>query len=270
MTISDTAVDRWLTCPSPRPAARARLFCLPHAGAGASAYNGWPEKLAEHTDVEVIPVRPPGRESRLAELPRLDPSELTDALERRLDRPYALFGHSVGARLAFEVVRELRRRGLPEPVFLGASACPAPQLPVESPEDSTLSDDAFLDRVASIGGMPAHVLTDPEVRELVLPALRADFDYVDTYRYEPESPLRVLLHAFGGDDDPEARPDQIQAWQSQTVGPFRCTILRGDHFFVTEQRDAVIRQVAESLESAFDASLSIAGDADSTLDGHRS
>lgn len=268
MTINDAVMDRWLTCPSPRPSARARLFCLPHAGAGASAYNGWPDTLAEHTDVEVLLVRPPGRESRLAELPRLDSSELTDAIERRLDRPYALFGHSVGARLAFEVVRELRRRGLPGPVLLGASGCPAPQLPVESPEDSTLSDDAFLERVAGIGGMPAHVLADAEVRELVLPALRADFDYVDSYRYEPGPPLPVLLHAFGGDDDPEAEPGQIQAWRSQTAGPFRCTILRGDHFFVMEHREEVIRQVAESLENALESSLGL--DADSAFETHRS
>ncbi|UYM03652.1 thioesterase II family protein [Solicola gregarius] len=269
MTISDAAADRWLTCPVPRRAARARLFCLPHAGAGASAYDGWPDMLAEHTDVEVLPVRPPGRESRLAERPRLDSSELTDAIERRLDRPYALFGHSVGARLAFEVVRELRRRGRPRPVLLCVSGCPAPQLPVESPEDSSLCDDAFLERVAGIGGMPAHVLADPELRELVLPALRADFDYVDSYRYEPEPPLPVLLHAFGGDDDPEAGPGKVQAWRSQSIGPFRCTILRGDHFFVTEHRDEVIRQVAGSLEGALETSLGLASEAGSAFEAHR-
>lgn len=239
--------ELWVSRPLPRPDASIRLFCLPYAGTGTAAFRGWPEQLGVMTDVEVLPVRLPGREARLAEPPDVDLARLTAGIEPWLDRPYALYGHSVGARLAFDLARELRRRGRREPSLLGVSGCPAPQLPVPTPEDSELDDDAFLHRVLGLGAMPATVLENAELRGLVLPPLRADFAYVDTYRYRPEQPLDLLLHAFGGDRDPEAPVGTVEEWEEQSAGGFRCSIVPGDHFFVHTAAPRVLALLAGSL-----------------------
>ncbi|MER7004777.1 alpha/beta fold hydrolase [Dactylosporangium sp. NPDC000555] len=231
----------------PRPDAAFRLFCIPSAGAGATAFRGWPALLSERVDVEVLPICPPGREHRIAEAPQIDLDRLADGVEEWLDRPYGLYGHSVGARLAFELARELRRRGRRHPALLAVSGCPAPQLPVPTPEDSGLDDAAFLRRVIALGALPEVVLNDPELRELVLPPLRADFRYVDTYRYRPEPPLDLYLHALGGDRDPEASAEAIRAWRAQTVGPFRCSMLPGGHFFIHSEVSRVVAELATSI-----------------------
>ncbi|MGC4892243.1 thioesterase II family protein [Micromonospora sp. DT31] len=236
-----------MTRPVPRPDAAFRLFCIPYAGAGATAFRGWPDQLGELVDVEVLPICPPGREHRLAEPPQFDIGGLTDGVEDWLDRPYGLYGHSVGARLVFELARELRRRGRRPPALLAVSGCPAPQLPVPTPEDSDLDDVAFLRRVVALGALPDVVLHDAELRELVLPPLRADFRYVDSYRYQPEPPLDVLLHALGGDRDPEATVESVRAWQAQTSGAFRCSIVPGDHFFLHSAAPRVHAELAASI-----------------------
>ena len=238
----------WVARPLPRRDARFRLFCFPYAGSGATAFRGWPERLGALTDVEVLPIRLPGRETRLTEPPDIDLGRLTTGVQAWLDRPYGLYGHSVGARLAFDVARELRRRGQRPPDLLSVSGCPAPQLPVATPEDSTLDDEAFLRRVASLGGMPASVLENAELRDLVLPALRADFAYVDTYRYRDEPPLDVPLLALGGDGDPEAPAHAVRAWAAQTSADFQTSILDGDHFFIHSAASRVLELLAGSID----------------------
>lgn len=240
--------ELWVARPQARPDATFRLFCLPYAGSGVAAFRGWPERLGELTDVEVLPVRLPGRESRLAERPQVRLDELTDGIEEWLDRPYGLYGHSVGARLAFDLARELRRRGRRSAGMLCVSGCPAPQLPIATPEDSTLDDDAFLRRVVDLGELPAVILENEELRDLVLPALRADFAYVDTYRYQPEAPLDMPIQALGGDRDPEAPVDSVRAWRNQTSAEFRCSILPGGHFFIHSSAPRVLALVARSID----------------------
>jgi len=238
----------WVARPLPRPDAGFRLFCFPYAGSGTTAFRGWPEQLGELTDVEVLPIRLPGREGRLAEPPWIQLDPLATGVEAWLDRPYGLYGHSVGARLAFDLARELRRRARRPPSLLCVSGCPAPQLPVPTPEDSQLDDESFLRRVTSLGGMPPPVLEDRELRDLVLPALRADFAYVDTYRYRPEPPLATFLHALGADHDPEASVDSVQAWRRQTSSQFRCSVIPGDHFFIHRAAPQVFALLASSID----------------------
>lgn len=238
---------RWVTQPLPRSTAPFRLFCFPYAGTGATAYRAWPARLGELVDVEVLPICPPGRESRLAEPAQIDLQRLADAVEGWLDRPYGLYGHSVGARLAFDLARELRRRRRPAASLLCVSGCPAPHLPVPTPDDSDLNDDAFLRRVIRLGAMPPTVIEDPELRELLLPPLRADFAYVDTYRYRPEPPLDMLVHALGGESDPEAPVDSVLAWRSHTCTEFRSSIIPGDHFFIHSDAVRVFAELARSI-----------------------
>jgi len=240
--------ELWVTRPLPRPGATFRLFCFPYAGSGTTAFRGWPEQLEELTDVEVVFIRLPGRESRLAEPPCIQLDRLASGVEAWIDRPYGLYGHSVGARLAFDVARELRRRGRRAASLLSVSGCPAPQLPVPTPEDSQLDDESFLRRVASLGGMPPLVLENQELRDLVLPALRADFAYVDTYRYRCEPPLTMALHALAGDNDREASVESVAAWRAQTSVEFRCSIIPGDHFFVHTAAPQVLALLASSID----------------------
>jgi surfactin synthase thioesterase subunit len=241
--------DLWVTRPVPRPNAAFRLFCFPYAGAGAAAYRQWADALPARTDVEVLPIRLPGRENRLAEPPETRIAELADGVEPWLDRPYGLYGHSVGARIAFDLARELRRRGRRPAEVLCVSGCPAPQLPIASPEDSMMDDHAFLRRVMDLGGMPHAVLENDELRDLVMPALRADFAYVDKYQYQAEDPLDIPIFALGGDHDPEAPVETVYAWQTQTSAGFRCAILTGDHFFIHRCESRVLELLAQSIDT---------------------
>jgi medium-chain acyl-[acyl-carrier-protein] hydrolase len=239
----------WIVRPRANPAARLRLFCFPYAGGGAAIYREWPALLP--ADVEVCAVQPPGREGRLAEVPHADmhdlASALYDAVLAELDRPFAFFGHSNGALMAFELTRTLRRRGGPLPRRLFASGRAAPQLPPVTDPLHDLPADAFRDQLRLLSGTPEEVLEHPELFELLLPLLRADFALDETYRYDPEPPLGVPITALGGLDDPFVSRERVAAWEAQTESGFRLCMLPGGHFFVNTHRDAVVRETAAGL-----------------------
>src|SRR5262249_38813267 len=155
--------DPWLPTRRPRPGARVRLFCLPYAGGGASMYRGFHDALP--ADIEVCAVQLPGRETRLREPPVADLAKLVpmvaDGLGPHLGSRFALFGHSMGATLAFELARELRRRGAGTPVHLFASACPAPHI-ADTDDTHTLPDEAMIEQLRALGGMSPEVLAHRE------------------------------------------------------------------------------------------------------------
>lgn len=241
----------WVRISCPRPAARVRLICLPFAGGSANTYWGWPTGLPEH--VEVVPVQLPGRENRFDE-PAIDSAELLagrllEGLLSYLDRPFALFGHSMGALIAFELTRRLRTRGL-EPVHVFASGCKAPHLPSDRSTDRHhLPDREFIAAVGDMNGVPREVLENMDLMELVLSTLRSDFKLVETYRYRSQPPLRCPVSAFGGLQDKEVAQDQVEAWSRHTVGPFQVHMLPGDHFFINSSRPSLLRLVTEQLVS---------------------
>lgn len=248
-----TALTPWLHAPRPRPDAALRLYCLPYAGAGASAFREWPRALGELGPYEVVAVQYPGRENRLREDPYIDLDAMADAVTASIEGPYAVFGHSIGARLAFELCRRLRERPVPAPSALLVSGCPAPQNPPAAVRDSDLPDEEFLARVAGMGGLPGEVVSDPELRALVLPVLRSDFARVDDYRYEPGPPLPCPLTAYVGDADPEADPVTAAGWREQTAADFALRVLPGDHFFLHSARDALLRDLSTRLAAAAQA-----------------
>jgi medium-chain acyl-[acyl-carrier-protein] hydrolase len=237
------AAAPWVSVARPRPRG-VRLFCLPYAGGGVSAFRGWADLLPQ---VEVAPIQLPGRESRIGESPVVDLDALTDAVVPYTDRPYAVFGHSFGARLGFELCRRLRAGAAPAPVWLFASGCQAPQLPPLHPPASVLGDDELIARLTALGGTPPEVLADPELRDLALPALRADLTYVDAYVYQAEPPLDCPITVFGGDQDPETRPDGLFGWGEHTTGAFAVRTLPGDHFFLHSARRQLLGSVASDL-----------------------
>lgn len=247
-----TATDRapsWIRIVRPRPAARLRLLCVPWAGGGTSGYRDWPAHLPD--DVEVAAVQLPGREARFAEPPVSSMEPLVDRLAAgvldHLDRPFALFGHSMGALIAFELAVRLRSTGR-EPVRLFVSGARAPHLPPRRVRDRhTLPDPEFVATVRELGGMPPEVLGSPDLLDLVLPALRGDFALVETYIPRAGPVLHCPVSAFGGVDDAEVDRDDLAAWSRHTTRPSRVHLLPGGHFFVTSSREDLLRIVAAEL-----------------------
>jgi medium-chain acyl-[acyl-carrier-protein] hydrolase len=223
-----------------------RLLCLPYAGSGASVFSAWPGRIP---DVEVVPVRLPGREGRLDEpaYDRLDAlvDDLADALAPVLDGPYAMFGHSMGALVTFELARRLRRESRPMPLCLFASACRAPQRRVPHAPSGRMVE--LLRRIKLLGGTPDEVLSNPELLGLVLPTLRADFHLVDTYTYRAEPPLPCPIVALCGKDDPEATPDEAEQWRHQTSAAFDLVQLPGGHFNINEERDLLLAAIGRAF-----------------------
>lgn len=240
----------WLTCPKPNPQAHLRLFCFPYAGAGASAFRSWVDKLSL-LNVEVCAVQLPGRETRLRESPFTRISPLVEALARvllpYLDLPFAFFGHSMGALVSFELARQLRRQQSPSPLHLFVSSRRAPQLPNPYSSIHHLPDAAFIKELYRYNGTPQAVLEDPELRLLFLPLLRADLAVNETHVYTPEAPLNCSISAFGGLEDREASRNELDAWRVQTSKTFTLRMFPGDHFFLKKERDALLQVISQDL-----------------------
>ncbi|MGC4896679.1 thioesterase domain-containing protein [Micromonospora sp. DT31] len=225
----------WFVSAGSRPEAPVRLFCLPYAGAGASAFRRWPAAFGP--GVEVLPVQLPGRENRITEDPRFSVADVAEAIVSRADRPYAIYGHSMGGRLAFDVVRELRQTGRPLPLRLYVGGARAPHVATPGIFDGlSRADDAeLLRRLGQGGGLPAEMLDHPELVELLLPLLRADFGRVDDYRYVPGEPLPVPIVAFAGRADRAVTREQHAAWAEHTAAGFTLHELDGGHFFLHDR-----------------------------------
>lgn len=192
----------------------------------------------------------PGREGRLREPPftRIEP--LIAALADHLpfaDLPFAFFGHSMGALVAFELARELARRGEPSPRHLFVSGRRGPQVPSREEPLHDLPEPRFLVRLRELNGTPEEVLAHPELMEIILPLLRADFTLHETYDYRPDASLPIGVSALGGVADPEVNRDDLEAWRGETGGPFRLRMFPGDHFFVLSARRLVLEAVARDL-----------------------
>ncbi|NBE83205.1 thioesterase domain-containing protein [Micromonospora rubida] len=240
----------WFVSAGSRPQAPVRLFCLPYAGAGASAFRDWQREFG--ADVEVLPVQLPGRENRISEDPNFTVADVAAAIAGRADRPYAIYGHSMGGRVGFEVVRELRRTGGPLPLRLYVGGARAPHVDDASLFDglSRVDDDELLRRLGDGGGLPAGVLEHPELVELLLPLLRADFGRVDSYRYVPGEPLPVPVVAFGGRSDRAVSHAQSVAWERHTAAGFTLHEIDGGHFFLHDRLPELAATIGADLTTA--------------------
>ncbi|WP_188607495.1 thioesterase II family protein [Chelatococcus reniformis] len=234
----------WILGPTATPARPARLFCLPFAGGSAAAYVPWRRIAA--ADIEVIPVQLPGRGGRIRERPlrHLDDvvAQLAAALRPALDRPYAMFGHSMGALLAFETLRALRDDGAPPPAALFVSARRAPHLPPHRAPMHLLSDADLLGELKALNGTPESVFDDQEFVDLLLPIFRADLTAVETHVYRPGAPLDCPIHAFGGDTDRVTEAD-LAAWAEETRVFSGVTMYSGHHFYLNDHREALIGKI---------------------------
>ncbi|MFO0757911.1 MAG: alpha/beta fold hydrolase [Byssovorax sp.] len=240
--------DPWLPFRRPKPAARLRLFCFPYASGGASLYRAWAAGLP--ADVEVCAVQLPGREGRIAETPITKMTEMVpkvaDALAPHLDLPFVLFGHSMGSIIAFELCRELRRRKAAMPLHLIASGCHSPDLP-DRDVIHDKPDEVILAHLGTFGGTSAAALQNPELMAMVMPLIRADGSITETYVFTEEEPLDLPLTVFGGELDPKATRETIEAWRPHSKGPVTIEYFPGDHFFLNSHRDQVIAAVSRAI-----------------------
>lgn len=237
----------WIAYAKPNSEAALRLFCLPHAGGGAGAYRAWVDGLAP--EIEVLPVQLPGRETRFLERPYETIEALLDALvvaiRPYLDKPLAFFGHSLGALVGFELARQLRQDGItPQQLFV--SGYGAPHLPVKLPSMHHLRDAEFIAALRELDTVPAAVLDNTELLDLLLPMLRADFTVYERYEYQPAKPLPCPITMLGGESDPLVSPEMLAAWSVHSVQPGQTHLFPGDHFYLQEQATAVWRVIRQT------------------------
>ena len=247
------AAETWLPRRR-REGAALRLFPLPYAGGDVSIFAPWSAELPR--EIELCPVQLPGRGRRMrepayAELGALV-GALLDGMSPELDAPFALFGHSMGALVCFELARELRRRGRPLPRHLLVSGRPAPQIPSRYSPLSRLPDDELVERLYQRYGYvpPEDDGQLDELLDLMLPTLRSDLEVSDSYVYADEAPLECPITAFGGLEDATVTRDELEAWRHQTCRPFETRMLPGGHFYLQSEWRFLVRFIAGTLRPA--------------------
>ncbi|MEU7861008.1 alpha/beta fold hydrolase [Nonomuraea sp. NPDC049141] len=247
--INIVSISGWDVRWAPVDEPRLRLFCAPHAGGGAAVYRTWARLLAP--EIEVVAIRLPGREIRFQETPytRVDQlvPELVRGIAPLLDRPYAWFGHSMGALIAFEACRWIRHLGLSEPSGLVVSGRSAPDLPMRERPVHGVPTPELAKWLRETGGTPQELLDDPDLFAALLPMLRADLAVAETYRYRPEPPLSCPLSVFGGSDDHYADEDELRRWGRHTTAECRVRIYRGGHFFIHDSQEQILPVISADL-----------------------
>lgn len=258
--------EQWIQCLRPRVNPSVRLFALPYAGGGASVYRLWSEYLPN--DVEVSAIQLPGREERIREQPfeELEPLilALADALEGRLDRPFALFGHSFGAVVVFALTEHLRRTGKRLPGVLFLSGSPAPKLEARLTPMHQLNGEEFVRVLCErYGAIPQQLIEEPELLSLLLPTIRADIRIAErSHRLAAAAKaISVPIVALGGRGDRVVTEEELAAWKVRTAVEFTCHLFDGDHFYlnVPRQRAKLLAIIGSALEGLGRETGGIAG-----------
>lgn len=223
-----------------------RLFCFHHAGGTASAYRDWPRLMP--AAVSPVAVQLPGRADRFGEpaferMPELV-DHLVNVLRPLLDEPYAFYGLSMGARVAWALTHRLRDEGLslPARLFLASTAAPAHR---EGRAD--WSEEQVIAYLRRMGGTPPELFAEPALLAALVPTLRADLNLVDSFQLRPATPLQTPIHAFAGVDDVEGSPQRMVGWRAETLGRFELDVVTGGHFFDGAGERRVIGAIADEL-----------------------
>ncbi len=239
----------WFPCGRPVEGRGVPVFCLPYAGGGASVFRGWAGRLGP--GAQAVPVQLPGRESRHREAPAVRLSalvaDLAEVIAPYTGTPYALFGHSMGATIGYELAAALAERGRPAPRVLFVSAACAPHLRRLRADLHELDEAEFTASVRRLGGTSAGLLDDPAFAEFYLPLMRADLRLVATYQRSDTAHLLPRISAFGGLADHAVEPAAVLAWRGYAEREFTSRLLPGDHFFLHAMREAVTHEIAADL-----------------------
>jgi medium-chain acyl-[acyl-carrier-protein] hydrolase len=240
----------WLVRARPNEYARLRLFCFPYAGGGALAFRPWADHMP--SSVEVCPVQLPGRETRIKDasfnqvLPLVRAA--AEAIAPYLDKPFAFFGHSMGALIAFELARELRRKYGRLPVKLYASGRVAPQLQLRRATPLyNLPEPEFKEALRGLNGTPEEVLENKMLMGMLIPLLRADFSVNEAYTYVAEPPLECPIFAMAGLRDTEIDRERLDGWREQTSGGFELRLFPGDHFYLNTSQQLLLQILSQDL-----------------------
>jgi len=216
-----------------------KLFCFPHAGGSSQIFRGWQQYLSP--EIALCLSHLPGRGMRIGERPFTNikalVAALADALAPQVQRPFSFWGHSMGALISFELARELRRRNQPGPLVLLVSGRGAPHCRDAGPPKSSLHDSEFLTKLRELQGTPEELLTSPDLRAFFLPMIRADFELVETYAFEPARLLECPIFAYGGFEDKHVTPQALAGWKQHTVQSASCKVrmFPGGHFFLQDR-----------------------------------
>lgn len=239
----------------PKSETRLRLFCFPYAGGRPTIFHRWQDALPSTIELCPIQLHPCGTQGTVRSFNGL--SSLVQAIARDLlpylDRPFAFFGHSMGALVSFEVARWLRGEYNRLPIHLFVSGREAPHLSNSGPPIHALPEPKLLEELKLLNGTPQEILQNSDWMKLVLPILRADLEICETYTYFPEPPLDCPMIAFGGLEDNRVGRDQLEAWRSQTRGSFSLRMLPGDHFFLQPNRLQIINTLWQALRRSVGA-----------------
>ncbi|WP_248958351.1 thioesterase II family protein [Sphaerisporangium perillae] len=228
-----TTSQRWISWRQQNPAAPVRLYCLPYAGGGTRMFDSWADALGP--GVEVCPVVLPGREDRIGEEPVARLEELLpmliDGLAPTMTKPFALYGHSMGGLIAFELALRLCEKGNDLPLHVYLSGCGPAPIP-EGRRHHLLPDEDFIEELRRMNGTPPEFFEDRDLVDLLLPTIRADFELSETSAAREGALLPVPITAFAGEQDPSAPADQVREWRAHAGAGFDFHTYRGDHFFV--------------------------------------
>jgi pyochelin biosynthetic protein PchC len=242
-----TMTDRWIRRYHPAPDARIRLVCLPHAGGSASYFFPVSKNLSPK--IEVLAVQYPGRQDRRSEpfVPTI--AELADTVTALLadetDRPLALFGHSMGAVLGFEIALRLEAAGTtPAALFASGRRAPSTQ---RDERVHLRDDDGLIAEVKALSGTDSRVMEDDELVRMALPALRNDYRAIETYRWQPGPKLHCPIHALVGDADPKATVEEVRKWGDHTESVFTLDTFPGQHFYLDKHAPAVMNKITDAL-----------------------
>ncbi|MFJ1709112.1 thioesterase II family protein [Kitasatospora sp. NPDC088346] len=249
MTLPSNAEnDLWIRRFHQAPDAPVRLLCLPHAGGSASFY--FPVSAALSPRIEVLAAQYPGRQDRRAEPSIGTVAELADRIHavlgtERDDRPLAIFGHSMGATLGFELARRLEAAGRPPAVlFVSGRRGPATH------REETVhlrDDDGLVAELKSLSGTNTALLGDEEILRMILPAIRNDYRAIETYRRPEGGPLAAPIVALIGDDDVKSTVEEAKAWAEETSGAFTLKVFPGGHFYLAAHQRAVLAEITDAL-----------------------
>jgi medium-chain acyl-[acyl-carrier-protein] hydrolase len=232
-----TDASRWFESLSAAEAPLLRLFCFPYAGGDAQVFRGWQRHLAPEVDVCLAHL--PGRGRRLG-APRFTRLQklveaIADVIGPKAETPFAFYGHSMGALISFELARELRRRNAVSPLHLFLSGSQAPGMRKIELRMFDLPEKELIAKLHKLNGTPMELFDDPEIKDLFIPLLRADFEMVDTYECSPESPLMCPMTVYGGSEDERAPVDSLNPWEMHTTAQCKVRIFPGGHFFIQQQ-----------------------------------
>jgi pyochelin biosynthetic protein PchC len=251
MTGTANTDELWIRRYHQADAGAPQLVCLPHAGGSASYFFTVSRALAPHC--EVLAIQYPGRQDRRSEKRLETIDELVDQLfpllQRHTRSPTALFGHSMGATLAFELARRFEEVGM-APRALFVSARPAPSRHREGSTVHLGTDDELIARLRSLSGTGEQLFEDEELLRLTLPAVRSDYRAAETYRHRPGPKLTCPVHAFTGDEDPMVTEDEARCWGDHTTGAFTLDTYRGGHFYLADHQAELLKVISAGLNGS--------------------